>query len=140
MTNRECMLAIMEGRSPDRIPWIPRLQIWHTAHTRQGTLPDRFRDLSLRQVERELGMGAPARDGRVFTTEQKGDVEVTAQKEGETLLTTYKTPAGTVSTRYRSSAELDRAGIQSLEVEHMIKGPEDYAAVEYLAQHTHTPF
>ena len=37
MTNRQRLLAILDGRPPDRIPWIPRLLIWHTAHRRQGT-------------------------------------------------------------------------------------------------------
>jgi len=137
MTNRERLLTIMEGGSPDRVPWIPRLLVWHTAHSRQGTLPERFRDLSLREIERELGMGTPAREGRVFTTEQAGDVEVTTHREGNSVLTTYRTPAGSVSTRSRSSEELERAGIGSLEIEHMIKGPEDFAVVEYLVENTH---
>ena len=137
MTNRERLLAIMDGCSPDRVPWIPRLQVWHTAHSRLGTLPERFLGLSLPEVEKELDMGNPARNGRVFTTEQTGDVEVHQVKEGESLLTTYRTPAGSVSTRNRSSAELERIGIGSLEIEHKIKGPEDFAAVEYLVEHTH---
>jgi hypothetical protein len=91
--------------------------------------------MSLREVERELGMGTPARGGRVFKVEQEGDVEVTSQQEGVSVVTTYRTPAGTVSTRYRSSEKLEEVGIGSLEVEHMIKGPEDYAVVEYLLTH-----
>ena len=56
MTNRERLLAIMDGRSPDRIPWIPRLLNWYTAHSNLGNLPERFRGLSLQEIERELGM------------------------------------------------------------------------------------
>ena len=137
MTNRERLLTIMDGGHPDCIPWIPRLQIWHTAHLRRETLPARFAGMSLRQIERELDMGTPARGGRVFTAEQVGDVEVSTRREGESTLTTYRTPAGTVSNRHRSSAELERVGIGSLEVEHMIKGPEDFAAVEYMVENTH---
>ncbi|MDP6698233.1 MAG: uroporphyrinogen decarboxylase family protein, partial [Candidatus Latescibacteria bacterium] len=137
MSNRQRLLTIMDGGQPDRIPWIPRLLIWHTAHKRQGSLPSRFEGLSLRQVERELGMGTPARDGRIFAIDKRGDVEIETRSEGESELTTYRTPAGAVSTRYRSSEELARVGIQSLEVEHMIKGPDDFAAVEYMVQHAH---
>lgn len=136
MTDRERMLVIMEGKSPDRIPWIPRLQIWHTAHSRGGTLPARYQGLSLRQVEVDLGMGNPARGGRVFRTEQAGDVEVVSREEGETRVTEYRTPAGTVSIRQRHSAELDAAGIGGMEIEHLIKGPADYAAAAYLLSHT----
>ena len=137
MTNRERILAIMEGQSPDRIPWIPRLLIWHRAQVRQERLPERLYGMSLREVERALGMGAPAREGRVFKAEQEGDVEVNRRQEGASVVTTYRTPAGTVFTRHQSSEKLDGVGIGSLEVEHMIKGPEDFAAVEYMVENTH---
>ena len=137
MTNRDRLLAIMDHKSPDRIPWIPRLQLWHTAHLHQGTLPDRFAGMSLRQIERQLGMGTPAREGQVFAAEQRGDVEVKSRQEGESTLYTYRTPVGQVQSRYRSSAELEKVGIQSLEVEHQIKGPADFAVVEYLLEHMH---
>ncbi|HIG55902.1 MAG TPA: hypothetical protein EYQ18_18370 [Candidatus Handelsmanbacteria bacterium] len=137
MSNRERLLTIMDGGQPDRIPWIPRLQIWHTAHQRQGSLPARFADRSLRQIERELGMGTPARDGQIFTIDERGDVEIETRSEGHSDITTYRTPAGTVSTRHQRSDELERLGIQSLEVEHMIKGPNDFAAVEYMVQNAY---
>ena len=63
MTNRERLLTIMAGRMPDRIPWIPRLQIWYEAHRRRGDLPERYRGWSLDEIERHLEMGAPARNG-----------------------------------------------------------------------------
>ena len=137
MTDRERVLAILDGRSPDRIPWIPRLQVWHQAHTNMGSLPERLQGMDLRQVERELGMGTPARGGSVVAGEQRGDVEVSTRQEGETRVTTYRTPAGEVWTRHRGSDELRLAGIGDLEVEHLIKGPEHFGAVEYMVQHTH---
>ncbi len=136
MTNRERVLAIMEGRSPDRIPWIPRPLLWHEAQLRRGTLSDQFSGLSLREIEHRLRMGTPARDGAVFTTEQTGDVEITTRQEGESQVTEYRTPAGTVTTRRRTSDELEAVGITGLEIEHMIKSPADYDAVEYLIEHT----
>ncbi len=137
MTNRERLLAIMDGKSPDRIPWIPRLQLWHTAHLCQHTLPECFAGMSLRQIENRLGMGTPAREGQIFAAEQRGDVEVQSRQEGESTVYTYRTPVGQVQSRYRSSAELQKVGLQSLEVEHLIKAPADFAVVEYLLEHTH---
>jgi hypothetical protein len=136
MTNRERLLAIMAGRSPDRIPWIPRLQIWYEAHKRRGTLPDRYKGWSLREIERDLGMGTPAREGRVFRTVLR-DVEVNVHEQGDETRTEYITPLGTVSTLTRRSEVLERGGIaHRMEVEHMIVGPEDYPVAEYLIQHT----
>ena len=72
MTNRERLLAILDRQSPDRIPWIPRLQLWYNARRAEGTLPERFRGMSLRQVEHALRLGTPARDGHVFAERYEG--------------------------------------------------------------------
>lgn len=136
MTDKERLLAIMAGHSPDRIPWIPRLLIWHDAQVRRGTLPEKYRGWSLRDIERDLGLGTPARDGRVYRTTLR-NVDVRVHEQGNQRRTEYVTPVGTVSTLHRRSDTLQQGGISSwLEVEHQIKGPEDYAVVEYIAQHT----
>jgi len=31
MTSRELMLAAIEGRPSDRLPWVPRLDLWYKA-------------------------------------------------------------------------------------------------------------
>lgn len=135
MTNRERLLAIMAGRSPDRIPWIPRLKLWYEAHRRQGTLPEKYEGWDMRDIERDLEMGTPAREGRVYRTELH-DVEVHTERRGHDTVTKYVTPVGTVSTRRQSSHVLDRVGIEGLMVDKMINGPEDYPVVEYLIRHT----
>ena len=137
MNHRERFEAVLTGRSPDRIPWVPRLQIWYEAHRRLGTLPKKYQGWSLREIERDLGVGSPARDGRVFQSEII-DVEIRTQVQGQgyETLTEYLTPLGTISTVQRRSEDLDRLGIVGQEVEHLIKKPEDYPAVEYLIEHT----
>jgi len=136
MTNRERLLAIMSGERPDRVPWIPRLSIWYAAHELRGTLPGKYEGWALREIERDLGMGNPARDGRVFRTELR-DVEVETEEEGMERVTRYITPVGTVSTRERHSPELARGGIATRQQRtHLIQGPDDYPAVEYIVEHT----
>jgi len=81
-------------------------------------------------------MGTPARSGYVYRSELR-DVEVRTLEEGNELRTEYVTPLGTVSTLARRSEILERGGIVGWrEVEHVIKGPADYQAVEYLIEHT----
>lgn len=135
MTNRERILAIIAGHSPDCIPWIPRLEIWYEAHKRLGTLPDKYKGCGLREVERDLGVGTPARDGRIFRTEIR-NVEIRTQERGNEILTQYISPVGTVSTLHRCSEVLKRVGIMALQVEHLIKGSEDFPVAEYLVQNT----
>jgi len=135
MTNRERLIAILEGRSPDQIPWIPRLQLWYNANKKWGTLPEKYRDWPLRDIERDLGMGTPARSGRVFTTAMK-NVETTVHRKGREVLTEYVTPVGTVNTLQTGSAELERAGLGGRVLSRMIERPEDYGVVEYIIEHT----
>jgi hypothetical protein len=101
-----------------------------------GTLPERYRNWSLRDIQRDLHVGVPARDGVVFRSQIDG-VEV-RQRQLDDLrqLTEYETPAGTVSTLFRGSETLRRKGIQDLQVEFMLKRREDYAVLEYLVENT----
>jgi len=136
MTNRERLLAILEGRLPDRIPWIPRLQIWYDANRLTGTLPEEYRGLSHREVERRVFGGTAARDGIIYRISLE-NVEVRTRQVGEMdQVTEYETPVGTVTTRLRSTEQLRRRGIQDAEVEFMLKRREDYAVVEYIIEHT----
>jgi len=135
MTNRERIQAIIEGKRPDKIPWIPRLQIWYNAHKSNHTLPQKYRDWNLRDIEKDLGMGTPARDGRVFSSQTK-NVEVKSHRSGNEIFTEYITPVGTVSTKHIIVEKLQQAGMSPYQVEHMIKRPEDYDVVEYMIENT----
>ena len=134
-TNRERLLDIMAGRSPDRVPWIPRLKLWYDAHVRHGTLPAKYQGLSMHEIETDLRLGAPARDGAIFRTELR-DVEVRKSADRGSVITEYITPHGSVSTAHRRSDTLDEAGIQGREMGFLIQGPDDYGPVEYLIEHT----
>src|SRR5271157_4183727 len=57
MTHRERILAAIRGEVPDRLPWVPRLEFWHRARLRQGTLPNELRSLSLTEITDRLGVG-----------------------------------------------------------------------------------
>jgi Uroporphyrinogen decarboxylase (URO-D) len=57
MSVRERLLAVLAGHKPDRLPFLDRLEAWHAAHQRAGTLPARFGGLSLTGVHRAVGIG-----------------------------------------------------------------------------------
>ena len=138
MTPRQRMLAVMAGRSPDCLPWAPRLEIWHEAHRRQGTLPEKYQGRNLNDIYRDLDMVVQARDltqRRIYRTELR-DVDVRIHKEGLNTRTEYVTPVGTVSMVDSRTKELAALGIQGTPVEHFIKGPDDYAPMEYVIEHT----
>ena len=135
MTDRERLLAILDGKSPDRIPWIPRLELWYTAHRLAGTLPPEYRDMRLSDIQRDLRIGASARTGRVYTKRLRG-VETVERREGLAVTTEYRTPVGTVTTTAQRTDELDRLGIHPLVVGKMLKKPEDYDTVTYIYENT----
>lgn len=131
MTHKERFLAILEGRKPDRIPWVPRMKLWYEFHKRKGTLPQRYQGCTLREIEKDLGMGTPAKRGKIFEVRLTNDVEISDEKKGLEVTTHYVTPKGTVTVRERSSQE----GFALQIVDHMIKGVDDYPIMEYLVEH-----
>lgn len=135
MTDRERQLAVLNGKSPDRLAWMPRLEIWYTAHYLAGTLPDEFKGMRLREVQDALGLGNTARAGHVMTSRIKG-VEIQERRVGLATYVDYVTPVGTVSKKIQRTDELDAAGIYPLEVEHPLKREEDYDPMMYIVEHT----
>lgn len=136
MTNRERLLAILDHRSPDRIPWIPRLQLWYNARQAEGTMPERFRGMPQRAIEHALRLGTPARNGNVFDVHYEG-VEIRTHVEGAEETTEYVTPYGTVSKRVILEEHLSGYADSGLDLEHPIKGERDYDVWEYIVEHTY---
>jgi hypothetical protein len=154
-THRRRMLAVLAGEPVDRLPWVPRLDLWYNARRRAGTLPPRFRDASLRELVDALGWGYHAvipnfkelrssedevhRALGIYNlrtmpvrTEFDG-VHVRALRRGDETRVEYETPAGSVSTTVLYDESMRRAGITITHItEYPIKSPADYRPVSYL--------
>ena len=135
MNNRERVLAILDHQPPDRIPWIPRLLLWYTARNMTDSMPAKWQGLSLREVEHELGVGTPARDGRVFDVTREG-VDIVEREEGGKRIVEHHTPVGMVRSVTHFSEDLDRQGLPGRVEEHLLKGPDDYRVWEWVVEHT----
>ena len=61
MTHKERFRAVLRGETPDRIPIVARLDLWHKAAEADGTLPRGLEGLSIPEIESKLGMGRSAR-------------------------------------------------------------------------------
>jgi len=131
MTHRERLRTVLEGGDLDQLPWVPRMKLWYEFHRRRGTLPDPYQDMELREIEEDLGMGAPAREGKVFDIRLAGDVEIEREEDGLSVLTEYSTPEGKLRMKAKSSEA--EYGLET--VEHLIKGEGDYSAAKYLIDH-----
>ena len=135
MNNRERILAILNDQPPDRVPFIPRILLWYNARMATDTMPEQYKGLSLRELEHKLGVGTPARDGKVFDMRYEG-VEVVTRKEGGTQITEYHTPVGMIRSAVHFSDDLDSLAMGGREEEWLLKGPEDYRIWEWIWEHT----
>jgi hypothetical protein len=50
MTNKERMLRAMRGEMPDRIPYAPRIDLWHMANVISDTVPQRHKDRNCDEI------------------------------------------------------------------------------------------
>ena len=153
------VLAVIEGQKPDRIPFCDRLELWHTAMVRQGSLPARFQGLSLGECHRMVGMGqlkfvAPydyrlrgakmsvSVDGELVRRETDPVTSrwpvledmVRTDRPGTTTIELL-TPVGKISLRQGMHPQTVLWAENPYLEEHPIKGPEDFDTVGWLIDH-----
>jgi hypothetical protein len=136
MTNRERVIAILDRKSPDRVPWIPRIQLWYDARQAEGTMPERFRGMTVRAIEHALRLGTPARGGRLYREHYRPGLEVVFHRDGSEEITEYRTPYGTAISRRLKSPELTGYTDRALDLTHPIASEKDYDVWEYVVEHT----
>jgi hypothetical protein len=147
MNHRERFLAVLEGRPPDRVPFAPRLLLWYNARMATDTMPPPYRGLTLRELERKLGLGTPARDGKVYNVRHEG-IETVVRREkganasgptgvGSVHVVEQRTPVGTVRSVTHYSNDLNALDMGGRVEEWPLKGPEDYRVWEYIWEHTY---
>ncbi len=135
MTDRQRVLAVLRGEPADRMAWIPRMELWYRAAVKHNALPERYRGKTLRQIERALGCGTPARSGKIFEKRYE-TVEIVNRREGHFQITEYRTPVGTVRQVMQFSDELTRHGLPGHVIEYPLKTPDDYTVWTYITEHT----
>ena len=158
MTHKERMLRAARGECADRLPFAPRLDLWHNANVRRGTLPAPYGpgtpttriadDLGVEHhriipeflktrtpddtVDR--GLGIFRLPGFAYRAELTGVDRVVGEEDGATVVT-YHTPVGSVSCRMTFTEEMRASGASISWIdEHVIKRPEDYRVVGYIFQ------
>jgi methylmalonyl-CoA mutase cobalamin-binding domain/chain len=159
-THKSRVLAALRGETVDRLPYVPRLDLWYLANWASGTLPRKYADAPMNEIARAEGWPFhhrfcdnqldPAfhplylhRGIGVFYTRDTPydvilprDVEVSVTRSGPRTRVEYRTPLGTVSTVTYYDKDSQRHGITNpAVVEHLIKTPQDYAPAGYLYEH-----
>ena len=137
MTNRERFLAILDGKMPDRIPWIPPISLWYSARLADGDMPVRFQGMSMREVERALGLGHRTGMEAVVAKPRYSDMEVRVVREPGLTRTHYITPLGSVVYGRTTSDQLKGKTTAGYHNVHPIKTVQDIHVWDYVAEHTY---
>lgn len=156
---RERVVAVLEGRKPDRLPFIDRFTLWYTSHTRAGTVPEAYRGMSMTEVHRAAGMGEQLMM-TVHSRRLRG-VELVLTLEGEEIyhetdpviesfprlydilpadrpgitLAELITPVGKLTMQSKLVPDMIESGTVPFMQEHPIKDAEDYPVLEYIVEH-----
>jgi hypothetical protein len=158
MTYRQRMLATLAGKPTDRLPFVPRLDLWYKSNKYKGTLPEKFRNARLIDIVDALDVGyhtvvpdfqtyADPLDvvdralgiWRIeqlpFRTDLNG-IRRNIAYEGDRTTVEYLTPAGKLRTQMLYDESMRRAGITLAHVvEHAVKTVDDFKAMAYIYEH-----
>jgi len=135
MNEHDRVIAVMRRQRPDRMPWVARLELWYNARLATDTMPQRFRGMSLWDIDRALGIGIRTL-ADVVRLEPDG-FETIVTRRGDEIITEYVTPIGTARTVQVYNELMRTSGVTSpYLVEHMIEEVKDYDLAEYVLEHT----
>ena len=56
-TMRDRVMAVLQKKKPDRLPFIDRMEIWFKSKFQEGSLPARFKGMSLNEIHQAVGIG-----------------------------------------------------------------------------------
>ena len=132
MTLRERVLAILEGRQPDRVPWFGDLDYWATALIGRSEKPADFKESqSYIDWHRDLGVGFYLQGYFPFKTiiENCG---IKDYNEGNKRYREIETPKGTLRDCWTWIPDSFTEG----PTEHLIKSVDDLPAYQYVHENT----
>ena len=160
MTHRQRILKAARGEMVDRIPWVPRIDLWHNANELAGTLPKKYRDLTVEEIHRREGwplhkmipeylkpekpediihraIGLYRLKEFPYDFEFSSDVDINVEyKDDDDEYMTYveyHTPVGMVWVRHGYTAEMRKSGASITWVKNSaIKKPEDYRVLAHI--------
>ena len=57
MDYRNRILRTIAGKSVDQLPFVPRLDLWYTSNKVRSTLPEKYKNLTLKEISKDLSVG-----------------------------------------------------------------------------------
>ena len=160
LTHRERILKVARGELVNKIPWVPRIDLWHNAHALSGTMPEKYKGLTVEEIHRREGWPLhkmipeylkPENPGDIahravglyrlkefpydFEFSSDVDIRIEYEDDGDEQMThvEYHTPVGMISVRHGTTKEMKKSGASITWVkEPAIKGPKDYRVLAHI--------
>ncbi len=131
MTFAELNSKIFRREPVDGILWQPRIEHWYHTNKREGTLPERYRDMELLEVFDDLGCSVRPYWAFNRCIRHESTVEITEEKriEGNLEITTRHTPVGDLV------HILERTEQAHHTKKFPVVTPDDMKVVEWVVQH-----
>ncbi len=133
MNDRERVLTLLTGGTPDRLPWFGDLAYWAYAMEMRGEVPPGWqRTQEYYRFQRDLGVGFYLQGDWAFSTSTDASVLVETREERGCSLRLVHTPLGTLREETRYLPEAFTHAI----TRHLVSSWEDLRILRYWWEHT----
>ncbi|MBD3307346.1 hypothetical protein GF339_12990 [candidate division KSB3 bacterium] len=133
MTPRERLLAILQGKQPDQVPWFGDLDYWASARIGRGEVPEDFKTSDAYiEWHRDLGVGFYLQGYFPFIPTIE-NCEVKVWWEGNRRYRQITTPKGMLRECWLYLTD----SFCEAPVEHLLKTVDDLPAMRYMYENTH---
>jgi len=134
MTQKQSILAVARGEHVDKLPFVPRIDVWYNYNVANDKFPERYKGWRQTEILRDQGAGTGQYRFWAVVKEEYRDMEVIVTHDEPYIMTEYRTPLGTVSKKDVFS-RYEGAWIV-YEMEKLFKSEKDYPVIKYVMEHT----
>jgi len=141
LTEEERILRVFEGKSIDKIPFNIRHEYWYFVNKANGTLPEKYKNLDLAEICKDLGCSWRCYSGyfveSCVNVSYEDDIKISSEEVGERRVKTIiETPIG----RLESLIGLDKWKLSSHPIEFPVKSIDDIKILEYILERVKVSF
>lgn len=136
MDMRELNLAVFRREPVSGVLWQPRIEHWYNINRAEGTLPERYRGMTLLDVFDDLGCSVRAywAFNETLRIEDHEDVVTETCQDGPRSVTTTRTPVGNLV------MAASRTATTHAVVKYPVVSPDDMAVMEWILRHKRVRF
>lgn len=134
MSVKQSILATARGEHLDRVPFVPRIDVWYNYSLANDRLPEKYKGWKQTDILRDQNAGSGQYRFWSVVREEYRDMEVVVTHDEPYTMTEYRTPLGTV-TKKEQFSRYEGAWV-AYEMEKLFESENDYPVIKYVMEHT----